>query len=154
MGKECLIALSFGMGRKKHYGKSNYRICLEMIDLNIPIIAQWEIANLLKQLGNKSIVVSVGQNEGEYLDTYAVLKKAKKVMDGLGYLEAILVGHQDHLPRIKMMAKKIGIKISNREIKANIPYDTKSTQWWTRNRHIFLSREILVYILSFLRGQI
>ena len=160
--KTCLIALSFGMcawrnnfGNINNFGLSNYWIAKTAFELKIPTIAQWEIATILTQMGDNP-EARIEKQEGKYLNSYEVLIQAKKHMEELGYEDAILLGHQDHLPRIRLIAKKMGIKINGSNVfkDLSIPYDKRSTQWWTHNRFFFLSREIAVYIMLYLKRQI
>lgn len=158
MKKTCVIVLSFGMGEgQDNYGASNWELAKIASRSDLPVIAQWEIARLMKKEFFKPALISIERDGEKYLDSYDVLIKAKGHMKEQGFTEAILLGHQDHLMRIKLIAKKMGIKISNSldtKLNPNIPYDGKSTQWWTRNRFLFFMREILVYPLLFLKRQI
>lgn len=160
--KKCLIALSFGSGTGVssdistiQFGLSNYFMAIIAAEIsNLPTIAQWEIARIMDRLG-KPAVKSIEREGDKYLDSYDVLMAAQREMKKLGFDEAVLLGHKDHLPRIRLIAKKLGIKTSKITFSYNtIPYDKSSTQWWTRSWILFWPREILVYIFMFLKGQI
>lgn len=147
MKKTCVVVLSFGMGSALDcYGKSNLAIAKLVSTLKFPIIAQWEIADLLEFKYDVSIFRRI-EKEDKYLDTYAVLLAAKQTMLKFGFTEVIYCGHQDHLPRIRKIAEKLEIvesKIKTRNF--FIPYDVDSTQWWTRSKFLFKSREIAINI--------
>ena len=107
MGKTCFIALSFGSSSVyRKYGKSNNAIAKVASSAKYPILAQWEIANLLSTEHGKKVALCVKEKPGEYLDTIAVLVAAKKFMGKNDLTDAIFIAHQDHIPRIRENAKE------------------------------------------------
>jgi len=150
--KTCLIALSFGMGiGEGNYGISNYYLAKAASEQDLPVIAQWEIARVMKNNFHKtakSIELDVGK---DYINSYEVMVMAKKYMEELGYIDAVFLSQKDQLVRVKLIAKKLGIKESHK-INIFIPCDSQSTQPWTRNRLVFLLREIPTYIIYYLKG--
>lgn len=148
--KKCILALSFGAG--KNYGITNQSIARLVQARKDPVIAQYEIAMILQQnkIHHRNLEI-IKEEPGEYLDSYKFLKEAKVIMNQKGYTDVILLGHQDHLPRIRKIAEKMGMTIIE-TVKHHLPYDPRSTQWWTRNKFLFCSREIIVTIHHKIKG--
>ncbi len=160
--KTCIIALSFGDRNETkdydHLNYSNWQLAKIASNKRLPVIAQWEIAKIMETSFKNHPIKKIEPTKGKYLDSYEVLEKAKDAMNELGFTEAIILCHQDHLFRVKMIAKKLGIEISRSFflglLALQISYDPYSTQWWTRKRFYFWLREIPVYVLLFIKRQI
>jgi hypothetical protein len=137
-----IIGLSFGKRGNKP-GISNRFLGQAVRKLyeeyNLPIILQWEIADCLIDIPVLKRIES-HRIKGDYLDTYEVLYQARKFCKEKKLNKPILVAHQDHLPRVIKVAKKLGFKPIKKEF-LYIPYDKHSSQPWTRNKIRFLIHE-------------
>lgn len=158
--EKCLVILSFGMGKgADNYGDSNEALAKIAAETGLPIIAQWEIARILEKKYNVPTILSVEKIGNKYLDTFDVLKEAKVLMNVNGFTNAVFIGHQIHLPRILLSAHKMGFEVEPKEsfdlvMNQKIPYDKKSTQWWTRSELRFVAREIIYTSYLTLAGKI
>ena len=154
LSNPCIIAYSFGTDTaEKFYGKSNKaiaeRIMQYLVLQNLPVIAQWEIAATLCLHSVK--VFSISLPEGKtYIDTRHVTREIKRVMESQGFDSVVVFAHPDHLARIYLMLKQEKIAIKEK-LKMEIPYDPESMQNWTRSKAHFLPREIVTYLLTFLK---
>jgi hypothetical protein len=139
---QVIIALSFGQGRNKTPGKSNEALARVIANLddkyNLPIVAQWEIADCISGRLSEpgDLVVREHREKGNYLDTYEVLVQAKIHCDKFGFAKAAIVAHPDHAPRCAAVAAKIGFDVLIADT-TDIPYDPESIQDWTRSKQIF-----------------
>ena len=145
---QIIIALSFGQGSGGSPGLSNEALARVVSKLakkyNVPVIAQWEIADCIPDLSEsqQNLIVREHRQSGQYLDTYEVLNQAKFHCDRLGFKKALVVAHPDHAPRCAAVAKKLGFEVAVADTQS-VPYDPDSTQEWTRSKKIFLEREKL-----------
>jgi len=140
---EVIISLSFGQGRQGAPGLSNEALARVVAELDekydLPIVAQWEIANCVSGRMKDPWDLAIGQHrrEGQYLDTFEVLAQAKIHCDKFGFNKAIIVAHPDHASRVLLMAEKIGFAALAADAK-DVPYDPDSIQEWTKSRNNFL----------------
>jgi hypothetical protein len=152
-GADVVIGLSFGV-TPKGPGKSNIALGHIAKKLNktrnIPLILQWEISDTIPTVKKVGIITS---NPNEYLDSYEVLRQSKVICDANGWKTAVILAHPDHLWRCKKIAEKMGVEVLIVDT-SNVPYDSASTEVWTKNRFVFLPREILACALYFIRGWI
>ena len=154
---DVVIALSFGLG-KNGMGMSNLQLAFAAEDVcdryNIPVIAQWEIADshLLTDT-YKAGVVREHRVEGKYLDTREVLEQAAAICAKEGWKKAIIVAHPDHLWRCAEAAKKFGFEVAIADTSC-VVYDEGSVQSWTRSRSKFVPREIAARLLYLCKGWI
>ena len=151
---EVVLVLSFG-GRESGQGLTNkYLANIISQKTDLPIVAQNEIAEILQ---DESVyceyVIKEHQTYGAYLDTYEVLRQSFEYCKTKGWRNALIIAHSDHLWRAVETAKKIGFHATAADTKM-VPYDKKSNQLWTRNRSLFISREILTRIMYLAKGWI
>lgn len=145
---QAIMALSFGQGRNGAPGLSNEALAQVVAALdgkyNLPIVAQWEIADCIPDRLNdpEDLIVRKHRQEGQYLDTYEVLMQAKEHCDKYGLKKVIVVAHPDHMPRCAAVAIKLGFEVAIAAT-AGVPYDQESTQEWTRSAEVFIPREKL-----------
>lgn len=116
------------------------------------VVAQWEIARHLKNLGFKLPLHIVDLNEdGSYLDSRTVWNKAKEIFKLNGINEIIPVAQPFiQLGHIKRMIKKDGFTIVDWPIE-KIGYDNSplNTQPWTIN-----ALALLLYAIKLALGGI
>ncbi len=146
------IVLGFSFGnRGREPGISNEAMAkaIQQFRANI-ILVQWEIGKALRKLG---IVphreISVHQKSRHYLDTEEVARQMTEFIQKENLIgEGIYVmAHNDHLPRcLRILKKKFGIEAI--PIIAEIPYDPKCRQFWTRSRWLFRLHELTWPIFS------
>lgn len=114
-------------------------------DVEVPIIAQWEIADILIAHGVKNVVSITPDEDNEgnivYLSTDGVARKAIRMAAELKFDvgRVAVVGHRDHVERCRLTAAKAGIQVMTlpEEIMPNL-YDSESGQEWTRSREVYL----------------
>ena len=146
-----IVGVSYGLLKNNQPGESNETLARITRNLyeryQLPLALQWEIAKCLPDL-LKAKVVYKHRTEGEYLDTFEVLdqimefciKTFKKPT-----VVAIIVAHPVHLPRVILVAEKLGFIPLVPPI-ANVPYDKQSIQRHTRNRFLGTAYEKLATI--------
>jgi hypothetical protein len=107
----------------------------------VPVIAQWEVARVLKELGVEN-VISVEPDVAAdgaviYLSTYGVAEKGLRLAAAAGVTvgHAGVLCHADHAVRCVLTARAAGITADVPE-GAALPagYDLESGQEWTRSR--------------------
>jgi hypothetical protein len=129
------------------HGKSNIKIGFIVAEIsnneNISPFSQWEVDDLLQgqfsyqRSALPTFRVSLASGR-DYIDTLDVLLEIQRLGKEQGVTHFIAVGHRWHLPRIRLTAKAIGLKLIApdkkywEKIKA-IPFDPNSGQPWTRN---------------------
>jgi len=146
--KRCASHYRFiiGQGSNGTPGLSNKALSRVVARLakkfNLPVIAQWEIADCIPELfkSGNSLIIHQHRDKGQYLDTYEVLYQAKIHCDEFGYKRSLIVAHPDHVPRCAALAKKLGFEVAVADT-SEVPYDPESIQEWTRSRKAFLERE-------------
>lgn len=148
-----IIAQSLGLRGKKP-GISNEALAKIVFNLHyrygLPLVLQWEIADCLPHTV-KAGVVRQHQEKEEYLDTHEVLSQEWEICTKKGWTRAIVVAHQDHMWRVVRTAENIGFHAVPANVR-NIPYDSLSSQSWTRSRARFILREIGARFFYFLKG--
>lgn len=167
MNKEkiVIIGLAFGQGLDNTPGLSNRTLAKVALNqarkYQADLVLQGEIYDAIDPYfplgeikgGGLGIFV-VRPESDEYLDTYAVLVKAKERMRVEGYTSAILVAHQAHMWRVRLVAKKLGIKEYEKAKYDKIPYDPRSTQPWTRNALVFSLYDFSASVMYFFKRYI
>lgn len=153
------VVLGFSFGhRGQEPGISNEAIAETIRRLDPDIIAvQWEIGKALRNLGiTPRQEVTRHRMIGRYLDTEEV---ANQMLSCLNFLHILrpqnaiiyVVAHPAHLSRcIRIIRKLSGAEVI--PVHANIPYDPKSHQIWTRSPLLFRIREILAFPIYLFRG--
>jgi hypothetical protein len=143
---DAIVVFAFGR-RNNEPSLSNIALVnsLEEIrsETKLPVIAQLEVSELTKDC------ISIGEAKDHYVDTYEVALEIQRECIRRNWKELIVIAHADHLPRCCRVLSKMGFKVET--LKDNIPYDSKSLHWQTRNRFNFCSREILVWVYYFIR---
>ncbi len=146
--RQCVIGLAFGYradaSGKRLPGQSNRTLASYIARkyAHLPLIMQHEITDALLELGIES-EVSVTNEDTAYLDSRQVLQKAKIYMEQHGYDSAIVVAQAHHIPRIKLLCKKLGIPaVFPDDLPAT--WDAESEQQWTRSYLQWMVREPLV----------
>jgi len=136
----AIIGLSFGTGISNKYLAE----VVSEIKKQYPeakVILQKEIADYYP---DDKIIISEHREKGKYLDTWEVLRQARRTCKED---KIVLVCHPDHLTRAVSIAKKLGFEpLEGRVPYKEIPYDPKSKQWWTRSRLRFFFWNLLANI--------
>jgi hypothetical protein len=161
---EVIIVLAFGHRGPNNPGDSNIFLAkaVSRTSLNLayilPMILQGEILQALPWSSPRDSIFSIEKHRqpGKYLDTREFLLHAWEfcVKSGLGRnTKAIIIAHPWHLPRIIMMAERIGFRVVVPNI-GLIAFDPDSHQWWTRNWFLWIIRELPGRILCLIKGWI
>ncbi len=144
---DCIIVAAFGYrGSDRHHlpGFVNHDLAVFALDrsqtLKIPIIAQYEAADVIKKLDGR-VAHRVERKKGQYLDTSLVLKEAKRYMKEHNLHAALIVAQAYHVGRVATQAKRLRI---HGIVPAGLPetFDPHSRQWWTRSKLLWKLREI------------
>lgn len=121
----------------------------------VPIIAQWETARVLHELGVVG-VISVEPDRAadgsvSYLSTSGVLRKGLQLAAdaGLSVGRAGVLGHADHVCRCLATAEAVGMDAA---VPAGVDlptaYDPESGQEWTRSRASYIPVDLMARSLS------
>ena len=152
---QVILAQSFGL-RPSDPGESNKALAKIVENLykrfQLPLVLQWEIVYYLPDIPMEGIIREHRQ-AGKYLDTFEALNQSKDICKQHGWKKAIIIAHPDHIWRVAETARKMGFTVRIVDTQS-VPYDSHSTQLWTRGRIRFLTREIPARILYLLRGWI
>jgi hypothetical protein len=119
----------------------------------MPIYAQKEISDFLPKYKDR---IMIGK-KGKYLNTYQVLLSVKEEADRRSYkLKYVIpIAHPALMPRVKMVAKKLGFLLLEDYSMPPVPFPRDDPQFWVRNPLFFWAREILIsYPYFFLKGWI
>jgi hypothetical protein len=142
-----IAGFSFGDGNIDH-GKSNTALAEAIVAYAksfpgfIPIFVQWELDHNLRKRGRIPLGIANKNSNGSYLTSRDVMVKLKKFMDDYHYDSIVLACHPAHVLRLRLMAKKLGIRITD-TFSYDIPYDSESYQVWTRSALAWWLREIV-----------
>ena len=150
---QAIVAFSFG-ARRCGPGHSNAFLikiasCLSR-KYELPIIAQ---SNIGDHISNSVYTIRESRRPGQYLDTYEVAFQIYELCKEHGFKEVLVLAHPDHAWRCKKTLEKLGLNTCVIDTSA-CPYDSLSTQEWTRNRLLFIPREIFARVLYLLQGKI
>lgn len=153
---DCIVALSFGRGRDTS-GLTNAVIACRIKRLienqKLPVIAQWEVAEMINTSPNK-VLFAIGSKADGYLYSWVVVRLIIEQMKKMGCFKPILIGHPAHLWRVKMHFRKQGIEVIIPEGLESIPFDWHSSQWWTKDRFRWFIKEIGVRLYCWYKGLI
>ncbi len=144
----CVIGLAFGYREdnagNRLPGEANARIAQYVASRynSYPLLMQQEIADALSELGIQCDLSICGKH-ARYLDSRQVLLQSRSYMRQHGFSKAIVVAQAHHIPRIRLLCKKLGIAVS---IPDDLPaaWDKESGQLWTRSYVTWIVREPLV----------
>lgn len=117
---------------------------------SVPIVAQWEVARVLNDLGATDVVTVEPDQAPDgsvvYLSTAGVIDKGLSlaVDAGLEVGQVGVLGHADHASRCVMTATNAGTSAAVPS-SARLPaeYDPHSGQPWTRSRVAFVPMDLM-----------
>jgi len=152
-----LIVLGFSFGhRGQEPGVSNEMIA-RIIQRFTPdiICVQWEIGKALRRLNvipNHEIFQR--HKGGRYFNTEDVAQVMISFLSrhDLTGEEIYIAAHQDHLPRVSRILRKLEIHAQPIPSDMKVPFDPKSHQIWTRSAILFRIRELLAFPLYLIKG--
>lgn len=117
----------------------------------VPIIAQWEAARVLDELGVPGVISVEPDHDADgsvvYLSTAGVLEKGIRMAAeaGVDVGRAGLLGHADHVIRCLLTATAVGMTaVVPESVRLPIGYDPESGQEWTRSRASFVAVDLWV----------
>jgi hypothetical protein len=143
---DVILCLSFGL-RNNSIGISNKFLTNYVTEVynNYPkplIIQKDCVDNDFLKTCKVDKIISKHQIVDKYLDSYEVSRQCCEYCKMKNFKTILIVAHPHHAWRVKKIIEKfnlIGI-IANT---SKIPYDKKSIQIWTRNKFIFILREVV-----------
>jgi len=152
--KNVDIVAAFSFGDGLNHGLSNLQIAKAIIGINPPkpVVAQWEVAEILRQL-NFFNVISIGNQSDGYLPTWEIISKVVAEVKKRKCKKIGIICHSWHAWRVKQNIQK---KISNVELTLITikTFSKDSSQSWTKNSFFWIIREILTRIYCLLKGYI
>lgn len=157
---QVIIGMAFGANRKntsQEPGVSNEEIARIIHRLwqkkNLPVIAQREVAEAMVKLRipiKPALVISESDQEF-HINSRDVLLQASKYCQRHKLQIAAIVAHPAHILRCSWVAEKIGFDVRLPDV-SSVPYEPRSTQWWTRNSLFFFAWELYARIGWRLKG--
>lgn len=151
---DCVIGQSFGASEHGP-GYVNELLAKYIVDnvcTNVPLILQNEIAAAMPN--NRKPVFSIegapSTLTGGGLNSLAAIEQANIYMKENGLEQPLFIAQAYHIGRVAMLATNLGI---NPIIPENLPteFDPESTQIWTRNKYLWIPRELAV--ISYLKAK-
>jgi hypothetical protein len=154
---DCVVAFSFGLRRAQDGsidpGDVNRHLATQInnLDVRLPLIAQGEIDDALRQQFALEADVRVTSPSGRYLDTHDVVVAATTAMSARGWKRALVIAQAHHMPRADSTMRALGVETVT---PAQMPsvWDHRSRQRWTRGRAGWALRETVVVVYYLLRG--
>jgi hypothetical protein len=151
---KVLLGFSFGH-RGPEPGTSNEAIA-KVIHRLAPerIIVQWEIGTALQRLGMVADQeIFTHRDPDRYLGTREVARQMAEKLERTRTIgeEIGVIAHPAHLPRCVRALARCGVRAD--PFVAEIPYDPRSHQVWTRSPILFRLHELIASPLSFLARQ-
>ncbi|WP_068079830.1 hypothetical protein [Novosphingobium rosa] len=121
---------------------------------DIPVYAQWEIAQILEQNYHIDRVTPLYPERGAdgaitYLSTEGVAKAALRHAGSASALGRVaIVGHRDHVKRCILTSQQAGLTAAAISgIALPVAYDPQSGQPWTRDRTTYLLGDIMAQLM-------
>lgn len=145
---DSVIGFSFG-AREKEPGLVNDKLAQFVLDRyaknSMSLIMQHEIADAFPDAIEKPDKIIYGElstNSGKGLDSYGVLEQASEYMLKNGLERPILVAQAHHIGRAAIQAAMFFG--SNIVVPEDLPkdFDPESLQLWTRNKYLWMLREM------------
>lgn len=157
---KAIIAFSFGRINDKPNESSRQIAKLIAIRLydeapgSFVVIAQWEIANALRDYGVKCDCVVQMKSKG-YLSSSDVAEAAKRFLEEQEISPEVIfaAAHPDHVSRCIRCLRNAGLAHSKALTDSSIGYDQHSTEPWVRSRGRFIFRELLATPFYIWRGE-
>lgn len=144
---QVVVALSCGGRKNKTWDPTDYALAAYTREAatthRLPIMAQWEVADLLPAGESARLIVRTHRTQDQRLDTREVLEQIKVECDKLGYSRVILVAHRIHAPRAKRAAEKLGFTVVLADTSL-VELDPDSMYWWVRSDCVFALYEKFV----------
>jgi hypothetical protein len=125
-------------------------------DHPVPIIAQWEVARVLADLGIENVVsvepVVGADGTTTYLSTAGVVDEGRRLAGSadldVGSARAGVLCFADHAVRCVMTARAAGLDAGTPTgVELPTEYDSESTQPWTRNRASYIPTDLFGRIM-------
>ena len=157
---KAIVAFSFGrIGNRPNLSSAQIAVMIarrihQHASAQYVVIAQWEVAQVLKKEGIVCDHIVTMKAEG-YLSSRDVAEAA------FGYIsdkalcldEVFAAAHPDHVARCVLCLRNAGMERATPLTDESIGYDPNSTEVWVRSRRKFLLREMLAIPLYMLRGE-
>jgi hypothetical protein len=143
---DCVVGHAFGT-RTDGPGRVNEllaRFLVERVDPRLPWLLQGEIADALPPSAPAPALVVRGElstSLGNQVDSWAVFERVRPFLAERGLSRPLLVAQAFHVGRVAREAERQGLRPV---VPAGLPrrFDRASTQRWTRNVALWVSREI------------
>lgn len=156
---DCVIGNSFGTSVDE--GSVNGQLAEQIQDVRrtwsgAPVIVDRMLANAFPDAGASLDVIvdgPISNGVGQGVGSWGVLVEGKRFMDEHGIERAALFAQANHIGRVAMQAKKLGIEPI---IPAGLPtdFDRQSDQLWTRSLGWWVPREVLGAAVLKLQGKL
>lgn len=137
---QVVIALSCGGRANSAWDPTDFALAAYAREAsakyNIPVMAQWEVADQLPAQTPPCFTVRTHRGEGMRLDTREVLEQMKVECDKRGFTRIVLVAHRIHAPRAARAAEKLGFTVTTEDTPL-AELDPDSMYWWVRSDCVF-----------------
>lgn len=144
---DCIIGQSFGAADcgPGYVNKLLANYIIQKTDSDLPLLLQKEVAEAMGESNRRPSLIIEGEpstSTGGELDTWQVLKQAREFMDEHGLNNPILVAQAYHIGRVCLQAIKQDMEPI---VAVGLPrqFDPESTQFWTRDKRLWIPRELI-----------
>jgi len=141
---DVVIGHSFGVLGDVNYGLARFIINHAE---GRPIVADRMLVDVIEELDGETDIAHtvegpVSNAAGKGVGTWGTLVEAKDFMEEQGLQRPLMVAQANHIGRVIMQAKKLGMDAI---VPADLPnyFDATSAQIWTRSLALWLPREVL-----------
>lgn len=155
---DCIIAFSFGYqidGDEVKPGPPNEALAdyIEQLEMDVPIIAQFEVDDALGKKAQKRIETDWLGDPENYLDSHQVLLEAVRFMGRHKLKRPLLVAHRHHMPRLHALVLHHGFKPI---VLPDLPdvWDPENEQTWIHGHPQWIAREEPAILFYRLKGYI
>lgn len=137
---QVVVALSCGGRVNSTWDPTDYALAAYASEVaikrGIPVMAQWEVADLLPSSVLAQYIIRAHRTQDRRLDTREVLEQIRVECDKLGHTHIALVAHRIHAPRAKRVAEKLGFSVEIIDT-PHCELDPDSMYWWVRSDWVF-----------------
>jgi hypothetical protein len=152
---DFVVGQSFGTSTERCSPNRAIAAYIEAVAGDRPIVADRTLVEAFYDPGRVDEVVegAVSNTTGTEGGSWGILLRAKQFMEETGAERQLLVAQRYHVGRVAMQAARLGIPTI---VPDDLPdvFDRKSEQWWTRNRTLWVPREVIGSFVLRSRGQL
>jgi hypothetical protein len=152
---DVVVGQSFGTSTGRGSANRSLAAYIENVAGDRPILADRTLVDAFCDPGRVDEVVegAVSNTTGTEGGSWGILLRTKQFMEDNKLESQLLVAQRFHVGRVAMQAARLEIPTV---IPHDLPdvFDHKSEQWWTRNKALWVPREIIGSFVLRSRGQL